>query len=96
MNFYTRVINWFKGIVKSIAEDEIRFLKKVASFGRAIYVTSLIFYVCYNFYFGWNIRPENEYEKLFDDVFKNIFDIGLLLYILPAAKIYSSFIDDND
>ena len=34
MNFYTKVINWFKGIVKSIAEDEIRFLKKVASFGR--------------------------------------------------------------
>ena len=53
-------------------------------------IGNVIFYILYNWYFGWNDLPINDTELLFDKVSKFFFYFGFILYIMPAFKLYES------
>jgi len=67
-------------------------MKKI-KLGSAIINLSLAFYVIYNFYFGWNMKPESEIEKYFDKVFLMFFYIGVAVCFLPLWDMYKRFVE---
>ena len=71
-------------------------LKLVARLGTIIWILSSIFFVAYNFYFGWNAEAESELERIFDDLYKYLMSLGLLLFTFPFVRLYSKFIWSND
>lgn len=52
--------------------------------------TLIVFFVCYNTYFGWNKKPLTELETTFDDILK----IGIYLgfgFVLHIILSYIKF-----
>ena len=65
-------------------------LTKILRLAKFIMMGNAIFYILYNWYFGWNALPINDTELLFDRVSKIAFYGSTILYILPAFKLYQS------
>ena len=69
---------------------------KRINFGLILVSIGIIFFVCYNTYFGWNELPINESEATCDNIFNVIIVFGLVFYLLPLLSVYESYIKSWD
>ena len=56
--------------------------------GKALFIIGLIHMIVYNWYFGWNWEPINQYEEYNDQVNSVIFFIGAMFWLRPFVEIY--------
>lgn len=74
----------------------MKMYKKSIKVARWIWLSSFVFFFVYNTYYGWNQLPINETEKLMDDIFGWAVKVALIIYLVPAAKLYSDAVEKND
>lgn len=65
-------------------------------FGNTLMVISVLFFIVYNTYFGWNKLPVSEIEQTCDNIFSLGMVIGLVWYLLPLVKVYEDFIKSRE
>jgi hypothetical protein len=60
---------------------------------RFMFISNFIFWILYNSYFGWNTSDEiTGTEIFFDNIYKIILYISVILYIIPLFQIYEGFV----
>jgi hypothetical protein len=70
-------------------------MKKI-KLGMTIIFLSMIYWVIYNTYFGWNATPINDSELMCDNLFKTFVTVGWCVYFLPLLDVYESFIKKHE
>tara|TARA_R110002096_G_scaffold85214_2_gene196167 strand:- start:444 stop:671 length:228 start_codon:yes stop_codon:yes gene_type:complete len=70
-------------------------MKKI-KLGTTIMIANLIFWACYNTYFGWNKEPINDLEKQFDDLYRVVMYFAWAIYFLPLLGVYTDFIKRHE
>lgn len=71
-------------------------MKKRIALGKVIICVSVLYFVIYNTYFGWNKTPINRTEKIFDSIFIVSFFLGAGIYISPIFKLYEIMVNKYD
>lgn len=66
---------------------------KLINIGGIIFTLSFIFYVVYNQYFGWNLLPETENERLCDRIFLLTNYIAIGIYLTPLITLYRKSVE---
>lgn len=51
-------------------------------------------FIIYNTYFGWNLKPINDYEVIQDLISRWIFYIAIMFYLLPVFKLYEHAVNE--
>lgn len=70
--------------------------KNIGRAGTIVWFISCMFFLIYNTYFGWNLKPINESEIFCDNLFENAMSLGLILYIYPFMRAYGGLIWSKD
>jgi hypothetical protein len=60
-----------------------------------IIVLNTIFYICYNYYFGWNHDPINQVEKTCDSIFLIIWALAIYRYFKPLFIKYEQWVSKD-
>ena len=60
-----------------------------------IMIVSLVFFLLYNSYFGWNDNPINKIEEICDGVFHLFFNLSLIIYFSPILSLYEKYVKEN-
>ena len=50
--------------------------------------SGIIFWIIYNYYFGWNDAPQCQTEWVCDQLFNILMLVGVVLYFTPLHGIY--------
>lgn len=50
---------------------------------------SLIFWIVYNSYFGWNAYALSESEKVCDHIYRWVSIVGYVIYLMPLLDLYA-------
>jgi len=73
---------------------------KLINTSKTLISLSILFYVGYNTYFGWNKEPINQYETICDMISKISFITSIILYVAPLFSIYEAILqaieNEND
>ena len=56
--------------------------------GSRLILFAFLFFVTYNTYFGWNLVPESDAEKVLDLISTLLFIIAIGIYITPLLRLY--------
>jgi len=51
-----------------------------------ICVVMVVWFISYNWYFGWNIHPQSENEKICETIFQAIFGLAIGFFIRAAIN----------
>lgn len=83
--------------MKNIKSTILREIKIVGWLSKII----IIYFIAYNFYFGWNYEPKSELENIFDDILLGLiyFLVGFILHIFLSYikfKMNKYLSDIND
>ena len=70
-------------------------MKKI-KFAVRLLIVSMLFWVCYNTYFGWNLKPINDIEESCDTIFSVLRFFGLVIFFSPLLDVYVDFIKDYE
>jgi hypothetical protein len=54
---------------------------------------NLLFFIGYNFYFGWNFTAESNLEAFCDDLFKSNIGFFLIVYFWSLPKLYTKLLN---
>jgi hypothetical protein len=66
-------------------------MKKI-KFAYRLIQLNLLYWIIYNTYCGWNLHPESKLEENFDIVFKLIWQLAIVIYLMPLLSLYESII----
>ncbi len=66
-------------------------MKKI-KLAKAIIQLSLLYWVIYNSYFGWNYTAQSTLEENCDNLFSIMVNIAIVIYIMPLFHLYESVI----
>jgi hypothetical protein len=66
-------------------------MKKI-KLAKAIIQLSLLYWVIYNSYFGWNYHAQSTLEENCDTLFSIMVNIAIVIYIMPLFHLYESVI----
>tara|TARA_R110002033_G_scaffold11575_2_gene36314 strand:+ start:28 stop:252 length:225 start_codon:yes stop_codon:yes gene_type:complete len=69
---------------------------KYLKFAQKLFWINIIFFVLYNYCFGWNKVPLSELEQTFDSVSKWGWFLWMFIYLIPLFEIYEDLVKKND
>lgn len=55
---------------------------------KTLIVLNILFIVIYNSYFGWNLHPVSDAERICDTIVHYVDVIAIFFYLLPLADLY--------
>jgi hypothetical protein len=55
---------------------------------KTLIVLNLLYIVIYNSYFGWNLHPMSDAERICDTIVHYVDVIAIFIYLLPLADLY--------
>lgn len=55
---------------------------------KTLIVLNLLYIVIYNSYFGWNLHPMSDAERICDTIVHYVDVIAIFFYLLPLADLY--------
>jgi hypothetical protein len=63
---------------------------------KKLIVFNLFYIVIYNSYFGWNLHPISDAEKICDTNAHYMNVVAIIIYLLPLARLYESRIKQQE
>jgi len=63
---------------------------KQMKFAKILFAVTIIFYIAYDWYFGWNEKPINDAEKTCDEISGWMFLASIIFYVQPIFKYLES------
>jgi len=61
---------------------------KTIKLAKAIIQFNFLYWVIYNSYFGWNLYPMSDAEKICDQILHYVFLVAICMYLMPVARLY--------
>jgi hypothetical protein len=66
---------------------------KTIKFAQRLMLLLVLYYLVYNTYFGWNMRPINEAEKVCDNIFLIGIWIAFAIFTFPLIDLYKYHVE---
>jgi hypothetical protein len=57
---------------------------------KVLIVLNIVYIVIYNSYFGWNLHPVSDAEKICDIIVHYVDAVAIFIYLLPLAHLYEA------
>jgi len=61
---------------------------KGIKWGQRILMFAFLSYIIYNTYYGWNQKPINDVEEMWDTLASWLFRLGAIIYMMPIFSLY--------
>jgi hypothetical protein len=55
---------------------------------KVLIVLDILYTVIYNSYFGWNLHPMSDAERICDNIAHGVNIVAIFIYLLPLADLY--------
>jgi hypothetical protein len=55
---------------------------------KTLIVLNILYIVIYNSYFGWNLTPMSDAERICDTIVHYVDVIAIIIYLTPLAHLY--------
>ena len=70
-------------------------MKNHFKLGKICIHISSVFFIAYNYYFGWNTTPESKLEESFDDCFQFMYILSILFLIFPIVELIAKKVNEE-
>lgn len=62
---------------------------------KKLLTVSIVYFISYNTYFGWNKNPESKTEETCDYIFNSLLKIVVTIYFTPVLVKYENWINEK-
>ena len=69
---------------------------KEITLAKTLIILNIFFILIYNSYFGWNVYPISEAEKICDKIVRLVDLVAIFFYVLPLVRLYESSIKKQE